>query len=90
MRQGATQNFLTPLEPIPAEFLVNNGKSLGNPVIELATSNGTINLSEGTNKNDLGVLGHFRTPGRLDEKRNSHKSGRTDRNWSEVFRIHKL
>ncbi len=31
-----------------------------------------------------------RTPGRLDEKRNPHKSGRTDRNWSEVFRIHKL
>ena len=105
MRQGATQNSLTPLEPIPAEFLVNNGKSLGNPVIELATSNGTtphattggtpatqwlINLSEGTNKNDLGVLGHFRTPGRLDEKRNSHKSGRTDRNWSEVFRKYKL
>ena len=30
-----------------------------------------------------------RTPGRLDEKRNPHKSGRTDRNWSEVFRKYK-
>ncbi|MBN3926706.1 hypothetical protein [Nostoc sp. NMS4] len=30
------------------------------------------------------------TPGRLDEKRNPHKSGRTDRNWSEVFRKYKL
>jgi len=27
---------------------------------------------------------------RLDEQRNSLSSGRTDRNWSEVFRIHKL
>ncbi|MCC5645001.1 hypothetical protein LC607_19065 [Nostoc sp. CHAB 5824] len=33
------------------------GKSPGNPAVELATSNGTINLSEGTNKNDLRVLG---------------------------------
>ncbi|MBD2535749.1 hypothetical protein H6G97_42900 [Nostoc flagelliforme FACHB-838] len=31
----------------------SSGKSLGNPVVKLATSNGTINLSEGTNKNDL-------------------------------------
>ncbi|MEH1938289.1 MAG: hypothetical protein V7L14_32215 [Nostoc sp.] len=74
----------------PPNKISVTAKSLGNPVVELATSNGTINLSEGTNKNDLGVLGHFRTPGRLDEKRNTHKSGRTDRNWSEVFRIHKL
>ncbi|MBX9256246.1 hypothetical protein H1Q63_20325 [Desmonostoc muscorum CCALA 125] len=33
--------------------IANNGKSLGNPTVKLATSNGTINLSEGTNKNDL-------------------------------------
>ncbi|WP_324976604.1 hypothetical protein [Nostoc sp.] len=32
---------------------VNNGKSPGNPMVKVATSNGTINLSEGTNKNDL-------------------------------------
>ncbi|MEH2292705.1 hypothetical protein [Nostoc sp.] len=32
-----------------------NGKSPGNPVVELVTSNGTINLSEGTNKNELWV-----------------------------------
>ncbi|MBD2243363.1 hypothetical protein [Nostoc sp. FACHB-888] len=36
---------------------VVNGKSLGNPVVEVATSNGTINLSEGTNKNELWVEG---------------------------------
>jgi len=65
-RQGATQKSLTPLEFIPAEPASSNGKSPGNPVVELATSNGTtphattggtpatqwlINLSEGTNKN---------------------------------------
>uniref|UniRef100_A0A8J7A8B8 Uncharacterized protein n=1 Tax=Desmonostoc muscorum LEGE 12446 TaxID=1828758 RepID=A0A8J7A8B8_DESMC len=32
---------------------VITGKSQGNPVVEMAASNGTINLSEGTNKNDL-------------------------------------
>jgi hypothetical protein len=56
-RQGATQNPLTSMEIIPAEQAFSNGKSPGNPAVELATSNGTINLSEGTNKNDLGVLG---------------------------------
>jgi hypothetical protein len=30
-------------------------KSLGNPMVEMATPNGTINLSEGTNKNELRV-----------------------------------
>jgi hypothetical protein len=49
--QGATQSPLTPLEVIPAEHTCSIGKSPGNPVVELATSNGTINLSEGTNKN---------------------------------------
>jgi hypothetical protein len=33
----------------------NNGKSSGNPTVKMATSNGTINLSEGTNKNELWV-----------------------------------
>ncbi len=33
------------------------GKSLGNPVVELATPKGTNNLSEGTNKNELRVMG---------------------------------
>ncbi|MEH2266231.1 hypothetical protein [Nostoc sp.] len=54
-RQGATQNPLTSLEFIPAASRNNSGKSLGNPAVELATSNGTINLSEGTNKNELWV-----------------------------------
>ncbi|MEH2101314.1 MAG: hypothetical protein V7K76_16500 [Nostoc sp.] len=52
-RQGATQNSLTSLEFIPAEQRHSNGMSLGNPAVEVATSNGTINLSEGTNKNEL-------------------------------------
>lgn len=29
-----------------------------------------------------------RTLSRSDERRNPHNSGRTDRNWSEVLRIH--
>ena len=52
-RQGATQKPLTSLETIPAVILYKNGKSPGNPAVELATSKGTINRSEGTSKNDL-------------------------------------
>jgi len=63
---GRNPKPLISLEFIPAEPTTSNGKSLGNPVVELATSNGTtphattggtpttqwlINLSEGTNKN---------------------------------------
>ncbi|MEH2265442.1 hypothetical protein [Nostoc sp.] len=58
-RQGRNTLPLTPLELIPAEQLYGNGKSPGNPVVGLATSNGTINLSEGTNKNELWVKGAF-------------------------------
>ncbi|MEH1945663.1 MAG: hypothetical protein V7K77_01510 [Nostoc sp.] len=56
-RQGRNTQPLTPLERIPAECLQNIGKSQGNPVVGLATPNGTINLSEGTNKNELWVKG---------------------------------
>ncbi|WP_334783083.1 hypothetical protein [Nostoc sp.] len=42
-------------ELIPAAFVVDSGKSPGNPVVESTTPNGTINLSEGTNKNELWV-----------------------------------
>ncbi len=56
-RQGATLKPLTSLELIPAEYEPSNGKSPGNPMVEAATPNGTINLSEGTNKNELWVLG---------------------------------
>lgn len=35
----------------------NRGKSLGNPVVEVATPNGTNNLTEGTNKNEPKVKG---------------------------------
>ncbi|AFZ12459.1 hypothetical protein Cri9333_2192 [Crinalium epipsammum PCC 9333] len=41
----------------PAAYFVNSGKSLGVPMVELATPNGTNNLTEGTNKNDLRVKG---------------------------------
>ncbi|MEH2282040.1 MAG: hypothetical protein V7K90_12055 [Nostoc sp.] len=48
--QGATKNpDLTGIHSRRNEL--RNGKSLGNPVVGLATPNGTINLSEGTNKN---------------------------------------
>uniref|UniRef100_A0A0C1QU32 Uncharacterized protein n=1 Tax=Tolypothrix bouteillei VB521301 TaxID=1479485 RepID=A0A0C1QU32_9CYAN len=74
-------------------------------MVELATPNGTtphastgetpatqwlINLTEGTNKNELKGQGTGRTPCRLDELRNSFDSGRTDRNWSEAFRVKDL
>ncbi|MEH2383141.1 MAG: hypothetical protein V7K27_30365 [Nostoc sp.] len=52
---GRNTKPLTPLELIPAEHELSIGKSLGNPAVEVATSNGTINLSEGTNKNELWV-----------------------------------
>ncbi|MEH2433560.1 MAG: hypothetical protein V7K25_04805 [Nostoc sp.] len=44
-------------ELTPAASLSNSGKSPRNPVVELTTPNGTINLSEGTNKNESKVLG---------------------------------
>lgn len=42
---------------IPAEYLFNIGKSLGYPAVKLATPKGTINLTEGTKKNELRVKG---------------------------------
>ncbi|MHC5672385.1 hypothetical protein [Nostoc sp.] len=54
-KAGRNTKSLTSLELIPAEHALNIGKSLGNPAVELATSKGTINLSEGTNKNELSV-----------------------------------
>ncbi|MHC5723018.1 MAG: hypothetical protein ACYTXY_02485 [Nostoc sp.] len=54
-KTGRNQKTLTSLEFIPAEHFFSIGKSLGNPAVELATPNGTINLSEGTNKNELWV-----------------------------------
>jgi len=47
----------TSLELIPAAFLSYSGKSPGNRVVELAPPNGTNNLTEGTNKNELRVKG---------------------------------
>ena len=40
---------------IPAAYQPDSGKSPGNPVVELVTPNGTNNLTEGTNKNELKV-----------------------------------
>ena len=74
----------------PPNFLFNIGKSPGNPVVKLAPPKGTINLTEGTKKNELRVKGKVEPFRRLDEQRNPLSSGRTDRNWSEVFRKHKL
>ena len=39
----------------PAVSVDNSGKSPGIPVVEMATPNGTNNLTEGTNKNELEV-----------------------------------
>ena len=56
-RAGHRPLIPTLLEFIPAEFQNNIGKSLGNPVVKLAPPKGTINLTEGTNKNELRVKG---------------------------------
>jgi len=55
LKAGHNTKSLTSLETIPAAFLADSGKSLGNPAVELATPNGTNNLTEGTNKNGLRV-----------------------------------
>jgi hypothetical protein len=43
LKAGHNTKSLTSLETIPAAFLADSGKSLGNPVVELATPNGTNN-----------------------------------------------
>jgi hypothetical protein len=45
----------TSLELIPAASSSYSGKSLGNPMVELATPKGTNNRTEGTNKNESKV-----------------------------------
>jgi hypothetical protein len=54
-KAGRNNKTPTSLETIPAAHLGNSGKSLGNPVVEVAPPNGTNNLTEGTNKNELRV-----------------------------------
>jgi hypothetical protein len=54
---GHNKKTLTSLEIIPPHIVLDSGKSLGVPVVELATPNGTNNLTEGTNKNDFWVKG---------------------------------
>ncbi|WP_335138072.1 hypothetical protein [Nostoc sp.] len=52
---GRKPESLILLEKTPAAHYRSSGKSLGNPMVEVDTPNGTINLSEGTNKNELWV-----------------------------------
>ena len=59
-------------------------------MVEMATPNGTNNLTEGTKKNELRVIGAVEPLSRSDERRNPLNSDRTNRNWFEVFRVHKL
>jgi hypothetical protein len=56
---GAGHRLLisTLLEFIPAESFYNIGKSLGDSVVKVAPPKGTINLTEGTKKNELRVKG---------------------------------
>ncbi|MBG1262828.1 hypothetical protein F8S20_28960 [Nostoc sp. BAE] len=53
IKQGVTKKKIPDFtgELIPAALQPRNGKSPGNPVVEVTTPKGTINLSEGTNKN---------------------------------------
>jgi hypothetical protein len=74
----------------PPCFLKDKGKSLGDPVDEVATLRVLNNLTEGTNKNGLRVRGKSQAPSRIDEHRNSLTPGRTTHNWVEVFREHEL
>ena len=55
LRRGTTNKTPTSLEITPAASDQNSSKSLGDSVVELATPNGTNNLTEGTNKNELKV-----------------------------------
>ena len=75
---------------IPAASSVNSGMSLGNPVVEMAPPKRPNNLTGGTNKNELRVIGEVEPLSRSDERRNPLNSGRTNRNWFEVFRVHVL
>jgi len=56
---GAGHRLLisTLLKFIPAESFYNIGKSLGDSVVKVAPPKGTINLTEGTKKNELRVKG---------------------------------
>ena len=54
-RRSTKPSILLETNRIPAEFVCNNGKSPGNPVVEMAAPNGTNNLTEGTKKNELRV-----------------------------------
>lgn len=88
MRHNEKPSIL--LERTPATRLFSSGKSPGDLAVEMAIPKGTNNLTEGTKKNELRVKGQVESPCRLDEKMNPLSSGRTDRNWSEVFREHSL
>jgi retron-type reverse transcriptase len=87
---GSRPKIPTPLEIIPAEFLLNIGKSLGNPVVKLATPKGTINHARGNEEKRTEGLGEVELQNRPDEQRNSLSSGRMWRNCCKVFRKHKL
>ena len=56
-KRGVTLKTPTSLELMPAASFFDSGKSLGHPVVELATPNGTNNLTGGTKKNELRVVG---------------------------------
>ncbi len=68
----------------------NIGKSPGNPVVKLAPPKGTINHARGNEEKRTEGQGEVEPFRRLDEQRNPLSSGRTNRNWFEVFRVYKL
>jgi hypothetical protein len=80
---------LTSLESIPAASVKNSSKSLGNPVVELATSKGTINLLRERIKTlPRSMMGRLHS--RYDEVRKPLTAGRMGRNCPKVFRVHKM
>ena len=59
-------------------------------MVEVATPKGAINLTGGTNNNELRVIGEVEPLSRSDERRNPLNSGRMQRNCCKVFRVHVL
>ena len=80
----------TLLEIIPAESWADIGKSLGNPVVKLATPKGAKNLTEGTKKNELRVKG--KSNPFVGQTNSGTPSDRVGQNviGRSVFRVHKL
>jgi hypothetical protein len=76
-------------ETFPPHRAANSGKSLGNPVVEMATPKRTQQSDQGDEEKQVKSLGEVEPLSRLDEQRNSLDLGRMRRNCCKASRIHK-